>query len=591
MPARVEAGGCSGGNAGGGDDGCDTSGAQLALDDELTLDLGVLQAAPPRALARDTQPPCGPASSGNGSGPFDPAAERALCPSYVTPDATLLFHDLASPLAGTPGPLAPPGWLPPFRLAYTLQLNDLADDALHRPNGLSQQNNLPPGTGFPLTPDQAKVAVMDTLFRAYAAWSGLVNATTGTPLWPAGAAAAGGGDGDDDGAPPRFGVPRIVAVTSFPSLVVVNLGQIVEVLGAILHPVTLTAQLPLFLAVAVLEKENRLVELQLAMGMRRLPYAAVTYTLNLALYTLSAAGFWAAAAALRLTFFAQTSPLLIALTLLGWGLCVCSLATLLTAALWRRQTAVIVGFAVGLFTPLLSTAVAAGIYGVVAQSLGAGAMAVTLPPALYYLTPLFGPCIALCRILYLGNFHCLARNACLGDAAAALHEDFEGGELRHALVALFVCAAGYQAFGLYLDAVLPRTIGVARHPLFCVPRGVRDAAWRSATAARRGVCCLAARIRAGRGGAYAALAEDDNQGGHGGAEAGEADVVEDEDKGEGKGGGEGEGGDRCTTAREERGSEGGLFAYLGRWAGAAGLDEHSAALCYARGWSAHATSP
>jgi hypothetical protein len=453
---------------GGGEDGS-LSDTPTRLDNELMGDLVTLSAVSSGILAVDTQPPC---FSGSGS-PFgaapappgyDAASERSSCPSYLVPDASIVFHDAASPFQVDAAELSAP-WLPPFRLSYSLQVNDLPDALLHRPNGLTQQSNFPPGLGYPMTVDQGKVAAMDSVFRAFAAWAGLVDPLSGIPVAPVTPAPPPA---------PLFGVPRLVVVTSFPARLVVPLTEVVEVIGAVLYPVTLTLLLPLFLSVAVLEKEQRLVELQLAMGMRWATYAAVTFAVNLTLYCFIAAAFWAAAYTLGFVFFLNTSPVLLALTLFAWGLCLCSINSLLAALLWTREAAVIVGFGCSLLVPLLSVAVAAGIYGVVAAStLGAGGMAPVMPVALY-LIPFLGPCFALVRVLYLGTFHCLLQRKCLDDAAVALSNEVDNGEVRSAVIALFLCAALYQALAMYAGAVLPRPHGAPpAHPLFCVPRGVR----------------------------------------------------------------------------------------------------------------------
>jgi len=443
------------------------------LDDELMDDLVALSAVSTGILAVDAQPPCFPGSglpdskmSPPSPAPpgYDPASERSSCPAYLVPDASIVFHDAASPLQVDAAEFSPP-WLPPFRLSFTMQVNDLPDALLHRPNGLTQQNNFPPGLGFPITIDQGKVAAMDSVFRAFAAWAGLVNPVSGAPIAPPPPATLPA---------PLFGVPRLVVVTSFPARLVVPLTEVVEIVGAVLYPVTLMLLLPLFLSVAVLEKEQRLVELQLAMGMQWATYAAVTYVVNFVIYCVIAASFWAAAYVLGFVFFVDTSPVLLALTLFAWGLCLCSMNSLLAALLWTREAAVIVGFGCSLLVPLLSVAVAAGIYGVIsASTLGTGGMAPQMPVALY-LTPLLGPCLALVRILYLGTFHCLMQRKCLDNAAVALSDEVDSGEVRSAVIALFICAALYQALAMYAGAVLPRPHGAPpAHPLFCVPRGAR----------------------------------------------------------------------------------------------------------------------
>jgi ABC-type multidrug transport system ATPase subunit len=437
--------------------GADADENVFAFDDEIMADLMILNKAPRNALANDFQPPCnalGELTPGD-MNPYDPVSEALYCPAFLVPDASISFHDVSSPfMIETVSNEKIPAWLPLFRLSYTLQVNDLSDALLHRPNGLSQQDDIPYGVGFPLTPEQAKIEVMDLVIRGYAKWSGLDKAQRL----------------DKQLENAHFDMPLVVMVTSFPETIEVALSQLVDIIGSVLFPVTLTLLLPLFLFLAVLEKERGLVELQLAMGMNWFPYIAVNYFLNLVIYCCVASVFWGISALLDFSFFANTSPALLAIILFGWGLNVCSLATTIAALTSNRHVAVHVGFVLSLLIPLLSTAIAAGIYGLVAQQLGSGAMAVHMPSTLF-LVPLFGPCLAFVRIIYLGNFHCLMQRRCITDLNLAM--TMEDGEIRRAITALFFSAFVYQCIGLYLDNIMPRTFGTRQHLCFCLPRAVR----------------------------------------------------------------------------------------------------------------------
>jgi ABC-type multidrug transport system ATPase subunit len=232
-------------------------------------------------------------------------------------------------------------------------------------------------------------------------------------------------------------------------------------------------QLPLFVFVTVMEKEERLVELQRAMGMRYGPYQAVNYGLNFALYAAVCGFFWAGGAILRFELFLHTAPGLLALVFIGWGLALCSLATLLSAFLWSRKAATVAGYVVALFSNLFAIIVAAGIYGS-QLGLNFGAM-----PTWLYVVPSFG----LVRFLYLATFNCIAKQACYASVSQAMAP---GGEVLPAIVSMYIDAAVFLVLGLYLDQVLPRRYGVAKHPLFCLP-----ARWRRALCCGRGEVELA----------------------------------------------------------------------------------------------------
>lgn len=525
--------------------GVDYGGVPYAIDDELVSDLNILVKANITSLKAGIQPPCWASPTTV----YNPDIERSQCPDYITPDAALVFHDVRAPnhpvlLDTFDRPSAAGGRVAAgdarYHFAYTLQSNDLMTTPYHRANGLTRLNlNLVTGmrVASPLAIDPGRIAVMDLLLRGYASWAGLVNASTSK--------VDGGGSephstsASSSAAPPPFGLPTLIAVSSFPDLIATNTAQIVEIIGAVLHPVTLTLQLPLFMFVVVLEKEERLVELQMAMGLRWGPYVAITYGLNLMLYVLVAGLFWLAASNLQFTFFVQTSPVLLSVTLFGWGLSLCSMATLLSSFLWSRQAAVIIGFAGGLFIPLLSSAIAAGIYGFsLPWSLGTA-----MPPSLYAI-PLFGPCMALCRILYLGTFNCLAKAQCYQDVAAVMAP---GSEVREGVIALYLSAVVYQVVGLYLEQVLPRRYGVSKHPFFFVPEQTRHHVWSRMTSALG---------RASHRSPPAATLS---------ASSGPA-------------GDRGSINSALTTIQQTS-----YFAYIWRWAAAAGLSISAATSVYARG--------
>jgi ABC-type multidrug transport system ATPase subunit len=340
----------------------------------------------------------------------------------------------------------------------TLQVNDNPVNKYHRPNNFTR-------LGLPFIPrwaskqaltiEPGKLSLIDMLTRAFAKQSGI---PTGQEFeTPAAAAIAASANSSAN-----VTVPLLAFVGTFPDLQVTNFQQFVEIIGAILHPIALSLQLPLFVFVTVMEKEERLVELQRAMGMRYGPYQAVNYGLNFLLYAAVCGFFWAGGAILRFELFSHTAPGLLALAFIGWGLALCSLATLLSAFLWSRKAATVAGYVVALFSNLFAIIVAAGIYGS-QLGLNFGAM-----PTWLYVVPSFG----LVRFLYLATFNCIAKQACYTSVAQAMAP---GGEVLPAIVSMYVDAVVFLVMGLYLDQVLPRRYGVAKHPLFCLPARLRRA--------------------------------------------------------------------------------------------------------------------
>lgn len=448
------------------------------------------------------QPPCWPNET-----VYNPAAEAQNCPAYLLPDGVVLFHALSAPVLSEGSTRQGQGQGGAYQLSYTLMVNDVTVNTnYHRPNNFSRALFVyGANVSSPLTIDPAKLGLMDELTRAYVAWANLSGAEQNATL----------------------GLPTIVAVSTMPFLNVVNLLQIVEIIGGVLHTIVLTLPLPLFVFLPVLEKSEKLLDLQRAMGMRLAPYIAVNYGLNFAIYSTVAGVYWAASAALSFKFFTQTDPTLLAAIIAGYGLALVSISNLLSAFLWSRQAAVILGFTVALLGPLMATAIAAGIYGYsLPISIGGGM------PSWYYALPIAGPIFAVTRALYLGTYVCLAKEQCYQSAAAALEP---GTEMHACVAALYISALLYFIIALYLDQVLPRAYGVPKHPLFFVPEAWRQAAWARLTGAVDPPALPSA--------ASAAVATRDDR------------------------------------AKEQ----GSLWSYISRWAGVAGASHSAAVAAFARG--------
>ena len=451
----------------------DGSGRSDALDEELMGDLILLNNVSSARLSE--QPPCAPrpahtsspspapataaavVAAGNTAPsatplPYNPSTEAWLCPAYILPDGTLEVHAAAYPGPGGGGstPNA-------FKLALTLRVNDSPLTSYHRPSnftrvGFPQATGLQAYSSVATTIDPARMALLDMAWRGFAASAGYNMSVLDDFALPA--VSGDSGHGLRQPAPQLFATASVVAVGNMPFRQVADLLQIVEVVGAVLHPITLSLQLPLFITVTVLEKEERLTELQRAMGLSMSAHYVVTYALNLALYIAVSGSFWATAAALGFAFFSQTSPLLLGVALLGWGFALVSSAQLIAAFLNSRKTATILGYVIALFATLLAVLVAAGIYG----SATPYGLHQPMPLALYTV-PVFG----LARFLYLGTYACVAQQHCLDDGVTAL---FGPGEVRSAVWSLYLVAAVYLVLALYFEAVLPRPHGVPRHPLW-----------------------------------------------------------------------------------------------------------------------------
>ena len=190
-------------------------------------------------------------------------------------------------------------------------------------------------------------------------------------------------------------------------------------------------------------------------GLRDGAYVGVTFALNFAFYLALVAFFWIAGAVIQLRFFTQTSPALLVLLLVGYGVNLNSLAFLLAAFLNSGRTATICGYMSALFGVLISVVLADGIYGNLPVYSTASS-----PPWIFAFAPIY----PLVRAVYLITFECVTKLDC----PTTLPSLWAGDELAGLVLALYVSALVYIALAWYFDAVLPRAHGPTRHCLLCL---------------------------------------------------------------------------------------------------------------------------
>jgi ABC-type multidrug transport system ATPase subunit len=398
-----------------------------AIDAELFSDLLALNRADSTLLQKT--PPCTP--------PFE-----VNCPAFILPDGAWILHDLSVGGGGSQSAGA---------LSATLQINTAASTSYHRPNGLSRP---PPPAPSVLTLDAARLGSIDLVTRAFASWS----TAAGKPL----------------------ALPLLSIASTMSELSIQTISDVVEIIGAVLFVILLSAPLPLFIFVQVQEKELRLDEMQLSMGVRAIPAQAVIFAINALVYGVIVALFWSIAGGyMQLRVMAHTSPLLLFATFVGHGLALVGTGSLVSAFVWDRQVATVLGVILGIVSPLIATSIMAGVYGrTLPWSLN------TVPPAGLYAIPILGVQFALSRILYLATFSALA----FKEPLTSSELNPATSEVGVAVFSLYVSAAAYAVLAAYLEQVLPRRYGTPQHFLFCVHRTwrARAAALITASCGRRG---------------------------------------------------------------------------------------------------------
>jgi len=98
--------------------------------------------------------------------------------------------------------------------------------------------------------------------------------------------------------------------------------KVINLMGAILYPLSLCLLLPVFIYQITLEKETKLLEIMKMNGLRMRNYWFINFIFNFILYFITIVVFivfgWLI---LGLNFFSDTSWVILGIFFLGWGLC------------------------------------------------------------------------------------------------------------------------------------------------------------------------------------------------------------------------------------------------------------------------------
>jgi len=356
---------------------------------------------------------------------------------------------------------------PKASVGYTLATNDLLMAQYHRANNFTRLDigsHYSHHHGIVLT-DPPRLSLMEMIHSSMQEEAGVIPPRTPASLGSEGLTPKGLGIFVSDLIRNALNVQfaQVMPKWEQPDILV-----IVEIFGSFLYPLVLSLQLPVYLYVAVMEKEERLTEMQLCMGCRPWVMYTTTVALNLSFYAAVVAFFWLGGLYIEIRFFCETSPALLFLFFAGWGSALVSLGLVLSACLNSKRAATVVGYVVALVGTLITLVFCDGIYGdIPGLSLGARL------PRWLLLWPQFG----LTRGVYILNFACAAKLECIG----SLNQVSWGDEMSDVLVSLYADALLCLLLGLYLDQVLPRTYGVPRHPLFFLPEA--SSLWRSGPSA------------------------------------------------------------------------------------------------------------
>eukprot|EP00667_Euglena_gracilis_P000155 EG_transcript_155 len=224
-------------------------------------------------------------------------------------------------------------------------------------------------------------------------------------------------------------------VQAFPDYIAVDAPSIVEMVGTLLYPLALTVQLPIYMYLIVMEKEDGLFYLVRSMGMPTHTYITGTCAFFAGMYVLVCGSFWTAGLLAQLRFFLQTDAWVLLAFFAGWGLALIALAFFLTSMTGRKRTAVVVGYSVALIGTMMGLVMGAIVYGHSALNQNP-----RLPAPL-----LLNPQWAWSRAIYLLNYACTQGGGCYRSFRAL------SPELVRCLVALYcdalLCFVGALVIG------------------------------------------------------------------------------------------------------------------------------------------------
>jgi len=217
-----------------------------------------------------------------------------------------------------------------------------------------------------------------------------------------------------------------------------------SLLGGLFYPFALSFLLPLFVYSIVIEKQEKLRDLCLMMGLRMRNYWIVTYIFNFGLYLCALIIVVGISAGFGFTVFTQGSGVAMLLFLFGWGNAQITFSFFLSTLFKKTRTASIFCYFLVIISVIVNLVLSAQLY------------LETAPPVPYYFYPLFA--------FYRG--FAIISTLCGIEQCPTWSQytfDFEPTKI---IFWLYIDALFFLIFSLYLDQVLPREFGVPKHPLF-----------------------------------------------------------------------------------------------------------------------------
>ncbi|CAI2381584.1 unnamed protein product [Moneuplotes crassus] len=305
------------------------------------------------------------------------------------------------------------------RLRYNVQVDDLRYIQYHRNNGITKLgiwNDFANRISYFIRTIEGQISAADLINKAYI--SKLFPKTT-----------------------VYTGIQMMPSSPSFTQEIM----KMIHLLGGGLFPLSLCLLLPVFIYNIVLEKEQKLIEIMKMNGLRMYNYWIISFIIDMILYIITVIIFILFGRfVLQLSFFYETSYLVLCVFFLGWGICQISLGFFFSVFLNQAQTASIVGYLFSIWITLIAISLNITIFS---------------PPKEMSWWLMLYPAFPYTRFFFLIAVAC-GDEKCVGSFNDLSTEAIRCLSLMYAEAIIFMLAA------LYLHQVVPQTYGVPKHPLF-----------------------------------------------------------------------------------------------------------------------------
>ena len=232
-----------------------------------------------------------------------------------------------------------------------------------------------------------------------------------------------------------------------------NIQRIINVVGTIFYPMSISLLMPLFMYNIVIEKERQLIEIMRINGLKMRNYWISYFIFNYILYLITIIFFIIFGTyVFGLNLFKDSSFLLIFLTVFIWGFAQIGLAYFFQAFLSNGRTTSIIGYMIALWLTLTCACLNLALFVIPTEA-----------PYILNILPTF----AICRIFFYMASYC-GYESCIGDFKNV------NNELRYALGYMMLGSVIFTILGVYLHEVLPKQYGIRKNPIFCIEDEIKN---------------------------------------------------------------------------------------------------------------------